>query len=316
LKRTALRRTPTGYPIRHKPQLPTYATNPRTLDVVSKLVSISCASSKIEELQVQQRTTTQLLRPQLHIILRSEPGSFKSTILHAVGKTWNVTPYSNVTSPAMIGTIDQSNGRLIPGLVWQTRNKPLLLDEFKTSERGDQAAVDVLLGTMETGYYKRKIGLPSAYSYEKDGALFYRVENGEIEVQTRFSAIIATMKNWDMERSGKYAALTQRCIPIRYSLDNATIDAVLDGEATYRHYEYSPPRTVLLPDREFTRIRSLANEVRSRNEQLRSVYVRAIDDLCRIRAVTGKFDPELSRIACNLKAGLHLEQALQPLREL
>jgi hypothetical protein len=315
LKRSGLRSTPHRGHVRHKSQAVTYVTNLQTLEVVSKLTSISCASSKIETLQVKQRTTNQFLRPQLHIILRSEPGSFKSTILHAVGKIWNVTPYSNVTSPAMIGTIDQSNGRLVPGLVWQTRNKPLLLDEFKTSERGDSTAVDVLLGTMESGYYKRKIGLPSAYSYEKDGTLFYRVENGEIEVQTRFAVIIATMKNWDMERSGKYAALTQRCIPIRYSLDDSTIDAVLDGAGTYRHYKYTPEKAAQLTDKEFTRIRGLANEVRSKNEQLRTVYVRTIDDLCRIQVVTGKFDPELFRTVCNLKAGLHLEQALQPLKE-
>jgi hypothetical protein len=84
----------------------------------------------------------------------------------------------------MISTIEPNSKALIPGLLSQCRRKPLLLDEFKTGERGDTAAVDVLLGVMEQGYYKRKIGLLSHPYNEPDGQLFYRAENGEIEVRT------------------------------------------------------------------------------------------------------------------------------------
>jgi hypothetical protein len=212
----------------------------------------------------------------------------------------------------MIGTIDQITGKLVPGLVWQTRNRPLLLDEFKTGERGDSAAVDVLLGTMEDGHYKRKIGLRSENCHEQDGALFYRVQNGEIEVQTRFSSIIATMKNWDMARSGKYAALTQRCLPVRYSLDDETVDDVLDGkQAPYSHRGYHAREHVRIARRDYQRIRRLASDLRTNSEDFRSVYTRAIGDLCRVLAVTEHFSPELFRFVCHLKSGLPLEQALQ-----
>jgi len=280
--------------------------------LISSLVSIACASSRIEILRIPQSSGFKELRPQLHLILRSGPGLFKSTILKAVGEQYGVAPYSNVTFPGMIGTVDQSTGKIIPGLVWQTRKKPLLLDEFKTGERGDSAAVDVLLGTMESGYYKRKIGLRSESYHDTDGSLFYRMENGEIEVQTRFAAIIATMKNWDMSRSGKYSALTQRCIPIRYSLDDPTIDAVLDGtQALYRHRKYDPHRHVRIAFREYRNMRDVAADVRDRNSSFKDVYARAIGDLCRVLAVTRRFDRELFRLVCNLKAGLSLENALQ-----
>ena len=256
------------------------------------------------------------MRPQLHVILRSDPGYFKSTILQAVGKEFGVTPYSNVTFPAMIGTIDQITGKLVPGLVWQTRNRPLLLDEFKTGERGDSAAVDVLLGAMEDGHYKRKIGLRSENCREQDGTLFYRVENGEIEVQTRFSSVIATMKNWDMSRSGKYAALTQRCIPVRYSLDDETVDDVLDGkQAPYSHRKYRVREHVRIPRRDYQRIRKLASDLRTNNKDFRSVYTRTIGDLCRVLAATELFSPELFGLVCHLKAGASLEEALQRSRE-
>lgn len=310
-----MRRTsPTGR-VHHKSHRPTYIANSRTLEIVSALVSITCATSSIETLQFKQPRRLQDLRPQLHLILRSEPGSFKSTILEAVGKRYGVTPYSNVTHPAMIGTIDQLTGRLLPGLVWQTRNKPLLLDEFKTGERGDSAAVDVLLGAMETGHYKRKIGLRSEDYHEEDGSLFYRVHNGEIEVKTRFSTVIATMKNWDMNRSGKYEALAQRCIPIRYTLDNSTIDAVLDGAAVYTHHDYHPPQQATIGRRDFLKIRELASKVRKEKEDIRPVYTRAIGDLCRILAVTGEFDSDLFRLVCYLKARLPLQQALRVSQE-
>jgi len=295
--------------VQHKSQRPTYITNSRTLEIISILVGIACATSKIETLEFKQPKRTQSLRPQLHVILRSEPGSFKSTILESVGRKFDVTPYSNVTYPAMIGTIDQLTGRPLPGLVWQTRNKPLLLDEFKTGERGDSAAVDVLLGAMEGGHYKRKIGLRSEDYREEDGSLFYRVENGEIEVKTRFSSIIATMKNWDMNRSGKYEALSQRCIPVRYTLGDRTIDDVLDGAEVYRHHEYHPPRQIVIGRRDFLKIRELAAQIREKNDNFRSVYTRTIGDICRILAVTARFDPELFRLVCYLKARLPLEQA-------
>lgn len=207
----------------------------------------------------------------------------------------------------------------MPGLVWQCRNKPLLLDEFKTGERGDSAAVDVLLGVMEHGYYKRKIGVHSPSRIETDqvdSSLSYRVDRGEIEVRTRLAAIIATMRNWDMARSGKYAALTQRCIPIRYKLDDDTIDAVLDGVSVYRHYDYAPDTNVIISNRDFLHIRGIAEEIRrnpSKNMDFRSVYARAVGDLCRIYAVTSEFDPDLFKLVCYLKAGLSVEEATREL---
>jgi len=221
-----------------------------------------------------------------------------------MGEHHGVTPYQNVTFPAMIGTVDRNSGELVPGLVWQCRKKPFLLDEFKTGERGDSAAVDVLLGVMEQGYYKRKIGLRSSSrseTDETDTTLFYRVENGEIEVRTRLAATIATMKNWDMARSGKYAALTQRCIPIRYSLTDDMVDAVLDGAPIYTHQEFNPPKHVTISRRDFLRIREIASAIRDeRKEQLRPVYARTIGDLCRVLAITRRFDSELFRIICYL----------------
>ena len=169
---------------------------------------------------------------------------------------------------------------------------------------------------MEQGYYKRKIGLLSHPCNETDGSLSYKAENGEIEVRTQLSAIIATMKNWDMARNGKYAALTQRCIPIRYSLDDSAVDSVLDGTPVFHHYPFKPKPHIRIMRNDFLRIREVAAEVRDNppKQDFRPVYTRAIGDLCRIYAVTQHFDPVLFHLICYLKAGLPLEEACQELQ--
>jgi len=287
------------------------------LEILSLLLSIVGASSRVRSLVVAQPHKLQPMRPQLHTIVRSSPGQFKSTILDEIGRKFGISVSSNVTFPAMIGTVDQ--GKLVHGLVWTSRKKPMLLDEFRTGERGDSLAVDALLGTMESGHYKRKIGLQTPYYFEQDSedpSLFYKVENGEFEVQTRFSAIIATMKNWDKARGGKYAALTQRCIPIPYRLDDDTIDAVLDGKVSpYTNFEFNPPEHGKVCQKDYKRIRELAAGVRDSTSRFRAAYTRAIGDLCRVRAVIGRVDPELFLLICYLKAGLPLEQALRSSKE-
>jgi hypothetical protein len=178
LPRTLRCTWPPRYHVQHK----------SSLEISSFILSTVGASSRIRSLTVHQPKKTVNLRPQLHAILRSKPGQFKSTILEAIGAIYKVRPFSEITFPSAIGTVSQGTGKLLLGLVWLNRNNLLLVDEFKTGERGDQAAVDVLLGTMETGYYKRKIGISTPYCFEQDiedPSLTYRVQDGTFEVQTR-----------------------------------------------------------------------------------------------------------------------------------
>jgi len=302
-----LRRTHTPLHVRHKPQ--------SILGTMSRILNIACSSANVEMLLVKEQLKTQQFRPQLHVLLQSRTGNMKTTILEEIGRAYNVTPYSYATYAAMIGSIDRTTGQFIPGLAWETRKKPLLLDEFRTGERGDAGAIDVLLGVLESGHYKRKIAVPCRLIEEKDGPLFYRVENGEIEVQTRFPCIIATMKNLDMARSEKVRALTQRCIPIRYDLPDEVVDAALGGSTLYHSERQSPPEQVVINRRDYERIIELARQTRSSSQRFREVYARSVGDLCRIFAVLGHHDTQLYRLVCYLKAGHHIETAINMTRE-
>jgi hypothetical protein len=299
----------------HTPLLYVHHKSEPVLEAINLLLNISCSSTGIETLLVKERFKTQQFRSQLNIILQSTPGSLKTTILEEIGRCYGVTPYSHATYAAMIGSINRTTGRVIPGLVWETRKKPLLLDEFKTGERGDSGAIDVLLGVIESGHYKRRIGFASETIEEKDGPLYYRVRNGEIEVQTRFACIIATMKNLEMSRSVAVKALRQRCIPIKYDLPDEVVDAALQGSPVYRLQEYDPHRMVVINRKNYDKINHVAKEIRDTESNFREAYTRSIGDLCRIFAVIGRHDIEYYRLVCFLKAGYSIEDAMEKAKE-
>jgi hypothetical protein len=281
------------------------------LDTINRILNISCASANVRTLQVKEDFKTQPLRPQLHVLLQSRPGALKTTILEEIGRAYNATPYSYATYAAMIGSVDRATGQVIPGIVWETRNKPLLLDEFRTGERGDAGAIDVLLGVLETGHYKRKIAVLSQMVEEKDGALFYRFKDGEIEVQTRFPCIMATMKNLEMSRSDKVRALITRCVPIRYELPDEMLDAALQGSRLYHSDKYNVPQDYVIRRRDYKTIIRAARDIRCEYPRFKENYTRAVGDLCRIFTVLGHHDKELYRLACYLKAGCHIEDAIR-----
>jgi hypothetical protein len=286
------------------------------LDIMNLLLNLACASGKIESLLVQEEHKPQKLRPQLHILLQSSPGYLKTTILQDIGRAYNVTPCSYATYASMIGTIDRFTQQIIPGLVWETRRKPLLLDEFRTGERGDAGSIDVLLGVLESGQYKRRIAVQCQPFEEKDGALYYRASrNGEIEVQTSFPCIIATMKNLEMSRSDKIKALVSRCIPVRYKLEDEIVDDALQGATLYHPQKLNPPQSFIISKRDYRTILSLASDLRANHKELRENYTRAVGDMARIYAILGRHDEKLYRLVCFLKAGYSIDAAMKLMSE-
>jgi hypothetical protein len=282
---------------------------------MNQCLNVTCSSTDIETLLVKEKYKTQQIRSQLNIILQSKPGMLKTTILEEIGRCYKVTPYSYATYAAMIGSINRTTGQVIPGLVWETRKKPLLLDEFRTGERGDAGAIDVLLGVTESGHYKRRIALASETVEEKDGPLYYRIKGGEIEVQTRFACIISTMKNLDMSRSDRIRALVQRCIPLKYDLPKEVVDAALQGSPIYHPQKYNPPKMVIINRKDYDKIIQVASEIRDSESKFNEAYSRSIGDLCRIFAVIGRHDLQFYRLVCFLKAEYSVEVAMEKAKE-
>ncbi len=306
MRRTpTLRRASTPGGVQHNP-----LQHKQVGATINRLINITLSAASIDSLTVRQSYRDIAMRPQPHLILQSGPGSLKSTILEQIAAKLNVTTYSYVTYAAMIGSIDPMTSELIPGLVWQTRRKPLLLDEFRTGERGDTGSIDVLLGVLESGLYKRKVGQRTRPFNDDDGDLYYRVKDGEIEVRTRFPCVIATMKNLDKARSEKYEALAQRCIPLRFTLSTDELDQILQGKPFYQYRKYDVQSAVVISRRDYRHILNIAKKFRTAHPDFQSEYARAVGDLCRVSAVLDYVDPELSRLICALKSGYKVDQAL------
>ena len=150
--------------------------------------------------------------------------------------------------------------------------------------------------------------IDATQNYRSD--LYYRINDGEIEVKTRFPCIIATMKDMDRVRSDKYKALAQRCIPLKFNLTAEELDVILEGKPFYEYHKYDVPEDAVINRREYQEILGIAKEFRKAHSNFQAEYARAVGDLCRIAAVLGNVDFRVSQLVCYLKLGDRVEKAL------
>jgi hypothetical protein len=139
---------------------------------------------------------------------------------------------------------------------------------------------------------------------EEENSLFFKVKSGNIEVKTRFSCIIATMKDIRRAKEQIFQALISRCIPIRYEMSKEEIDQVLDGKKLISPENYDVKEVVEISTEDYTHIKEVINEeIEMGNvRNAKQVLGRTIGDCCRIFAVLGKHDEKLYRTILRLKA--------------
>jgi len=195
---------------------------------------------------------------------------------------------------------------IIPAAAWEARNKLLILDEY-TSTRPSQVGV-ILLQLLEDQSYSRKIALYSADHEEIDGDLCFRVKNGNIELKTRFSCIIATMKNPRKAREYSFKALLSRTVPLRYNLSKKELDEILDGKPLFRLMQFQTSDETNIELEDYEHIREVISEtyegLKEKRAKLDEIYLRAVGDCCRIFAVLGYHDDKLYRKIFELKASV------------
>jgi len=257
------------------------------LNDISHLVSLTIGSSKIHELTLRQRKESIPIRPQIHVILRANTGSLKSTILREIGKHEGLPVLDEITQAGLVGTVDSRVMQLIPGKAWECRNKLLLLDEFRFRRQSDDWIV--FLKLLEDQTYARKLGLFSSKIDLSDGDLYLRQENGQIEMKTRFATIIATMRDFRRYSNQEFKAFVNRCIPYEYKFTLDQLENVAKGAHLLKIKEYHPDRQVEIGRSAYLEILRF---IRSRTVWRDSLtmqqnYLRIIGDLCRVYAVEG-----------------------------
>jgi len=279
---------------------------------LSELVNLSLESAKIDRLILEEPARTFIIRSQLHLLLRAPVGQLKSTILNEIGDKLGIPVITEITHAGMVGAFDNKTSMFIPGYAWQCRNSLLLLDEWNpVSRRNEEKGHSDFLQLMETGKYVKKVGLFSISDSKKDEKtpeLYYSINNGLIDLRTRFSVIIATMRNFEIITGQEFKALLTRCVPYELLMTNEELDYIAQGYPLVNIKQSNVERsnhTVKLSD--YNRIRkfvwnSYEKSERWKDKTLRANnYLRLIGDLCRIFAMKGKHDKKLYELVFTTK---------------
>lgn len=160
-----------------------------------------------------------------------------------------------------------------------------------------------MLQLFEDQHYSRKIASYSTELNEIEDDLFFKVKDGNIELKTRFVAIIATMKNINKAREYTFRALLSRTVPIRYEMSKEEIDQILDGKILFKKEEYNVKPEVTIKTEDYNHIRKILDDEihNSKSKSIEQILARTVGDCVRIFAVLGKHDDELYRDVLKLK---------------
>jgi hypothetical protein len=206
-----------------------------------------------------------------------------------------------ITRAGLVGSVDQRMMQLIPGAAWTYRNGVLLFDEFRFRRQSDDWVV--FLKLLEDQTYARKLGVFSSTLSEKDGDLYLRQENGQIEMKTRFAVVLGTMRDFRYVSSMEFKAFMNRCVPYQYDFSMDELEKVARGANVLSIKEYRPDEEVEIPRRIYLRyVRLVRDYMRLRESATeKQNFLRAIGDLCRIHAVQGNVSRRFALQVVNWK---------------
>jgi hypothetical protein len=280
----SIERRPYRGPISYKPDTAKKSAKEHLANI-SHLASLAIGSAKIRKLTLHQEKGSKQIRPQIHVILRAPTGSLKSTVLAAIAKHEGRPVLDEITRPGLVGTVDHRTMQVIPGAAWVYRNGLLLLDEFRLKRQSDDWIV--FLKLLEDQTYTRKIGVFSSTVNLQDGDLYLRQENGQIEMKTRFAAVVATMRNFKRVSSQEFKAFVNRCITYEYNPTLDELENIAKGADLIKIKEHNPDQEVEINKSTYLRIIRFVHDhvCVSDTATARENYLRIVGDLCRIHAV-------------------------------
>jgi len=149
---------------------------------------------------------------------------------------------------------------------------------------------------LENQEYVRRFGLFSMASEDKDGDLYFKVSNGQIKIKTRFNLILATMRNFATSQDIGIKALCSRCLRYRFSLNKKELTKIALGENIINLTKYNPDETTTISLYTYKKIISIVKKSGIHETH----FLRSINDMCRIFAVTGKLDNKLMKFGISL----------------
>jgi len=253
-------------------------------EYLSELINISLASSKIKEIIIKEENSDFDGRTNINIFLYGSIGSSKSTLLKEISKKANCkSAYTDLTYPALIGTIDKLTRQLLIGACWECKNSLMLLDEFNIGKR-KKDDIRALLQFIEGGEYNKKLASFSSPTNETDDDLFYNFENGTFNIKTRFSLILATMKYPYKSQSPETKAFVSRSIAIPLYPTKKELLKIAQGYPLFEYRDLTPKNLKIVVNKNnYAKIlKYIYDKIDTEN------FLRIIGDCVRVFAVLGK----------------------------
>lgn len=261
------------------------------LENISELFSIAIALRRVKELVVEESDREVSIRPQMHVLIRANVGEFKSRMLKEIKRfVPNAITADLISAPGLVGAIDRNKNQFVPGLAWDARNNLLLLDEFSFMRRN---AWVPWLKLLEEQAFGKKTGQWVVPSDEKDEDLFFKVQKGYLYMQTRFTAIIATMRRFESQHSQNFEAFLTRCVPYEYSLTLDEMSHILKGKAWLKLKKYKVKDKIRIPKDEYYAIHDYVRKNMIPTPSCKANFGRIVNDCIRIHAAQGNADEKL-----------------------
>jgi len=183
------------------------------IDYLDMIFSTCFTLRKMKQITIQEENKNFSLRPQLHILIISPFGTFKSSITKGLEqeRSKELVLIDDFSRPGIEGSIGK-DGDYIPPLLINLGGKVLVIDEWNSVDYYGQRS---LLGLLENQRVNRSIGfkVKTPFKYKSKFGYYNIIEN-RIQGAMLFSCIAYAMDYPIKENSQKDKALLSRFTPL------------------------------------------------------------------------------------------------------
>jgi hypothetical protein len=181
------------------------------IDYLDTILSACFTLRKMKSIIIEEEVGEFSMRPQLHIIIVSPFGTFKSSLTKKLSTAFvkAIHKIDDFTKAGIEGSISK-DGEYVPPLIMRLGGKVLIIDEWNSIDYFGQAS---LLGLLENQKISRVIGFKVKKPFEyKDKHGHISIDENRIEGEVQFSCISYAMEYPVVSQKDK--ALLSRFTPL------------------------------------------------------------------------------------------------------
>jgi hypothetical protein len=208
------------------------------IDYLDLILSASMTLRKMKSIVLEQKNGPYNMRPQMHILIVSPFGTFKSSITKMLEIKFNknIYPIDDFTKASIEGSIGK-DGDYVPSLIIHLGGKILVVDEFNNIDFYAQKA---LLGVLENQRVNRVLGFKVRSQFKfRNKYGYFKVKDNVIQGGMFFSCIAYAMNYPIYNNSQEAKALLSRFCPLFIEPTVKFMSANTKGEFEINIKDYS-----------------------------------------------------------------------------